>query len=110
MSEPIFDTPSDVSSSRMMYSADVERRVQGRLRGIQQRQQEVAQGHSQAVGQLNDTVARNMLRQGFNSLQGIPHLEPVDPAEPSEDELIPAENELRPYQKISYISIMILKQ
>ena len=51
MSEPIFDTPSDVSPYRMMYSADVERRVQERLRGIQQRQQEVAQGHSQAVGQ-----------------------------------------------------------
>ena len=79
ISEPIFDTPSDGSSSRMMYSADVERRVQERLRGIQQRQQEVAQAHSQGVGQLNDTLTRNMLRKGFNSLQGIPPLEPVDP-------------------------------
>ena len=50
--------PSDASSSRLMYSADVERRVQEGLRGIQQRQQKVAEGHSQAVGQLNDILAR----------------------------------------------------
>ena len=99
MSERIFDTLSDVSSYTMLYHADVERRVQERLEGIQQRQQEVAQGHSQAVGQLNDTLTRNLLRQGFSGLQGLPPLEPVEPAEPSEDELIPAEDETRPYQK-----------
>ena len=94
----------------MLYNADVERRVQERLGGIQQRQQEVAQRHSQAVGHLNDTLTRNMLRQGFNGLQGILPLEPVEPAEPSEDELIPAEDEVRPYQKRSHISITILKK
>ena len=68
MTERIFDTPSDVGSYRMLYNAGVERRVQDRLGGIQERQQEVAPRHSQAVGQLNDTLTRNILRQGFNGL------------------------------------------
>ena len=50
-----------------------------------------------------------MLRSGFNDLQGMPETEPLQ-GDVSEDELIPAEDEVRPYQKVSYISVSILKQ
>ena len=63
MSEPIFDTPSDVSSSRMMYNADVERRVQERLGGIQQRQQEVRQAFGDQLRASSETLTQRMLPQ-----------------------------------------------
>ena len=59
-------TPSDVSSSQIIYHADAQRELEQRARGLAQRQQEVGRRHGEAVNRLNDTLTRNMLRSGFN--------------------------------------------
>ena len=58
-------TPSDVSSSQIIYHADAQRELEQRARGLAQRQQ-VGRRHGEAVNRLNDTLTRNMLRSGFN--------------------------------------------
>ena len=92
-------TPSDVSSSQIIYHADAQRELEQRARGLAQRQQEVGQRHGEAVNRLNDTLTRNMLRSGFNDLRGMPETEPL-PDDVSEEELIPAEDDqLTTYQR-----------
>ena len=92
-------TPSDVSSSQIIYHADAQRELEQRARGLAQRQQEVGQRHGEAVNRLNDTLTRNMLRSGFNDLRGMPETEPLQD-DVSEEELIPAEDDqLTTYQR-----------
>ena len=92
-------TPSDVSSSQIIYHADAQRELEQRARGLAQRQQEVGQRHGEAVNRLNDTLTRNMLRSGFNDLRGMPESEPLQD-DVSEEELIPAEDDqLTTYQR-----------
>ena len=92
-------TPSDVSSSQIVYHADAQRELEQRARGLAQRQQEVGQRHGEAVNRLNDTLTRNMLRSGFNDLRGMPEAEPLQ-GDVSEEELIPAEDDqLTTYQR-----------
>ena len=92
-------TPSDVSSSQLIYHADAQRELEQRARGLSQRQQEVGQRHGEAVNRLNDTLTRNMLRSGFNDLRGMPEAEPLQ-GDVSEEELIPAEDDqLTTYQR-----------
>ena len=92
-------TPSDVSSSQIIYHADAQRELEQRARGLAQRQQEVGQRHGEAVNRLNDTLTRNMLRSGFNDLRGMPEAEPLQ-GDVSEEELIPAEDDqLTTYQR-----------
>ena len=92
-------TPSDVSSSQIIYHADAQRELEQRARGLAQRQQEVGQRHGEAVNRLNDTLTRNMLRSGFNDLCGMPETEPLQD-DVSEEELIPAEDDqLTTYQR-----------
>ena len=91
-------TPSGVSESQIVYHVDAQRELEERTRQEEQRQQQVRQRHGEAVNRLNNTLTRNMLRSGFNDLQGMPETEPLQ-GDVSEDELIPAEDEVRPYQK-----------
>ena len=91
-------TPSDVSSSQIIYHADAQRELEQRARGLAERQQQVGQRHGEAVNRLNDTLTRNMLRSGFNDLRGMPESEPLQD-DVSEEELIPADDTVRPYQK-----------
>ena len=91
-------TPSEASSSQIMYHADLQRGLEERARQETQRRQEVRQRHGEAVNRLNDTLTRNMLRSGFNDLQGMPETEPLQ-TDASEEELIPADDTVRPYQK-----------
>ena len=93
-------TPQSIGSD-VDFRTYLFRDAEQRRRQTEQRQQEVGQRHSQAVNRLNDTLTRNMLNRGF-SLLDMPELEevtqPVE-GEPSDDELIPAEDTVRPYQK-----------
>ena len=92
-------TPSDVSSSQIIYHADARRELEQRARGLAERQQQIGQRHGEAVNRLNDTLTRNMLRSGFNDLRGMPESEPLQD-DVSEEELIPAEDEhLSTYQR-----------
>ena len=92
-------TPSDVSSSQIIYHADARRELEQRARGLAERQQQIGQRHGEAVNRLNDTLTRNMLRSGFNDLRGMPEAEPLQD-DVSEEELIPAEDEqLTTYQR-----------
>ena len=92
-------TPSDISSSQIIYHADAQRELEQRARGLAQRHQEVGQRHGESVNRLNDTLTRNMLRSGFNDLRGMPETEPLQD-DVSEEELIPAEDEqLTTYQR-----------
>ena len=92
-------TPSDVSSSQIIYHADAQRELEQRARGLAERQQQIGQRHGEAVNRLNDTLTRNMLRSGFNDLLGMPESEPLQD-DVSEEELIPAEDEhLSTYQR-----------
>ena len=92
-------TPSDVSSSQIIYHADAQRELEQRARGLAERQQQIGQRHGEAVNRLNDSLTRNMLRSGFNDLRGMPESEPLQD-DVSEDELIPAEDEhLSTYQR-----------
>ena len=92
-------TPSDVSSSQIIYHADAQRELEQRARGLAERQQQAGQRHGEAVNTLNDTLTRNMLRSGFNDLRGMPESEPLQD-DVSEEELIPAEDEqLSTYQR-----------
>ena len=91
-------TPSEASSSQIMYHADLQRGLEERARQETQRRQEVRQRHGEAVNRLNDTLTRNMLRSGFNDMQGMPETEPLQ-TDASEEELIPADDTVRPYQK-----------
>ena len=91
-------TPSEASSSQIMYHADLQRGLEERARQESQRRQEVRQRHGEAVNRLNDTLTRNMLRSGFNDLRGMPETEPLQ-TDASEEELIPADDTVRPYQK-----------
>ena len=91
-------TPSEASSSQIMYHADLQRGLEERARQETQRRQEVRQRHGEAVNRLNDTLTRNMLRSGFNDLRGMPETEPLQ-TDASEEELIPADDTVRPYQK-----------
>ena len=91
-------TPSDVSSSQIIYHADAQRELEQRARGLAERQQQIGQRHGEAVNRLNDTLTRNMLRSGFNDLRGMPESEPLQD-DVSEEELIPADDTVRPYQK-----------
>ena len=100
-------TPSDVSSSQIIYHADAQRELEQRARGLAERQQQIGQRHGEAVNRLNDTLTRNMLRSGFNDLRGMPESEPLED-DVSEEELIPADDTVRPYQKnILYFNIDI---
>ena len=85
-------TPSDVSSSQIIYHADAQRELEQRATSLAQRQQEVRQRHGEAVNRLNDTLTRNMLRSGFGDLRGMPETEPLQD-DVSEEELVPAEDE-----------------
>ena len=60
-------TPSEASSSQIMYHADLQRGLEERARQ-EKRRQEVRQRHGEAVSRLNDTLTRNMLRSGFNDM------------------------------------------
>ena len=92
-------TPSDVSSSQIIYHADAQRELEQRARRLAERQQQIGQRHGEAVNRLNDTLTRNMLRSGFNDLRGMPESEPLQD-DVSEEELIPAEDEqLSTYQR-----------
>ena len=92
-------TPSDVSSSQIIYHADAQRELEQRARGLAERQQQIGQRHGEAVNRLNDSLTRNMLRSGFNDLRGMPESEPLQD-DVSEEELIPAEDEhLSTYQR-----------
>ena len=91
-------TPSEASSSQIMYHADLQRGLEERARQETQRRQEVRQRHGEAVNRLNDTLTRNMLRSGFNDMQGMPEAEPLQ-TDVSDEELIPADDTVRPYQK-----------
>ena len=91
-------TPSEASSSQIMYHADLQRGLEERARQETQRRQEVRQRHGEAVNRLNDTLTRNMLRSGFNDMQGMPETEPLQ-TDTSEEELIPADDTVRPFQK-----------
>ena len=94
-------TPQSVGSD-VDFRIRLEREAEQRRRQEGQRQQEVGQRHSQAVNRLNDTLTHNMLNRGFTGLLGMPELEEVTQPterEPSDDELIPAEDTVRPYQK-----------
>ena len=91
-------TPSEESSSQIMYHADLQRGLEERARQETQRRQEVRQRHGEAVNRLNDTLTRNMLRSGFNDMQGMPETEPLQ-TDVSDEELIPADDTVRPYQK-----------
>ena len=91
-------TPSDVRSSQIIYHADAQRELEQRARGLAERQQQVGQRHGEAVNRLNNTLTRNMLRSGFNDLRGMPESEPLQD-DVSEEELIPANDTVRPYQK-----------
>ena len=92
-------TPSGVSESQIVYSADAQRELEQRARGLAERQQQIGQRHGEAVNRLNDTLTRNMLRSGFNDLRGMPESEPLQD-DVSEEELIPAEDEqLSTYQR-----------
>ena len=91
-------TPSEASSSQIMYHADLQRGLEERARQETQRRQEVRQRHGEAVNRLNDTLTRNMLRSGFNDLRGMPEAEPLQ-TDVSDEELIPADDTVRPYQK-----------
>ena len=91
-------TPSEASSSQIMYHADLQRGLEERARQETQRRQEVRQRHGEAVNRLNDTLTRNMLRSGFNDMQGMPETEPLQ-TDVSDEELIPADDTVRPYQK-----------
>ena len=91
-------TPSEASSSQIMYHADLQRGLEERARQETQRRQEVRQRHGEAVNRLNDTLTRNMLRSGFNDMQGMPETEPLQ-TDASEEELIPADDTVRPFQK-----------
>ena len=91
-------TPSDVKSSQIIYHADAQRELEQRARGLAERQQQIGQRHGEAVNRLNDTLTRNMLRSGFNDLRGMPESEPLQD-DVSEEELIPADDTVRPYQK-----------
>ena len=91
-------TPSGVSESQIVYSADAQRELEERARQATQRRQQVRQRHGEAVNRLNDTLTRNMLRSGFNDMQGMPETEPLQ-TDVSDEELIPADDTVRPYQK-----------
>ena len=91
-------TPSEASSSQILYHADLQRGLEERARQETQRRQEVRQRHGEAVNRLNDTLTRNMLRPGFNDMQGMPETEPLQ-TDVSDEELIPADDTVRPYQK-----------
>ena len=91
-------TPSEASSSQIMYHADLQRGLEERARQETQRRQEVRQRHGEAVNRLNDTLTRNMLRSGFNDLRGMPEAEALQ-TDVSDEELIPADDTVRPYQK-----------
>ena len=91
-------TPSEASSSQVMYHADLQRGLEERARQESQRRQEVRQRHGEAVNRLNETLTRNMLRSVFNDLRGMPETEPLQ-TDASEEELIPADDTVRPYQK-----------
>ena len=92
-------TPSDVSSSQIIYHADAQRELEERARGLAQRQQEVRQRHGPAFNRLNDTVTRNMLWSGFSEVRGMPETEPLQD-DVSEEELIPAEEQqVKTYQR-----------
>ena len=91
-------TPSEASSSQIMYHADLQRGLEERARQETQRRQEVRQRHGEAVNRLNETLTRNMLRSGFNDMQGMPETEPLQ-TDVSDEELIPADDTVRPYQK-----------
>ena len=91
-------TPSEASSSQIMYHADLQRGLEERARQETQRRQEVRQRLGEAVNRLNDTLTRNMLRSGFNDLRGMPEAEPLQ-TDVSDEELIPADDTVRPYQK-----------
>ena len=91
-------TPSEASSSQIMYHADLQRGLEERARQETQRRQEVRQRHGEAVNRLNDTLTRNMLRSGFNDLRSMPEAEPLQ-TDVSDEELIPADDTVRPYQK-----------
>ena len=91
-------TPSEASSSQIMYHADLQRGLEERARQETQRRQEVRQRRGEAVNRLNDTLTRNMLRSGFNDLRGMPEAEPLQ-TDVSDEELIPADDTVRPYQK-----------
>ena len=91
-------TPSEASSSQIMYHADLQRGLEERARQETQRRQEVRQRHGEAVNRLNDTLTRNMLRSGFNDMQGMPETEPLQ-TDVSDEELIPVDDTVRPYQK-----------
>ena len=91
-------TPSGVSESQIVYSADAQREMEQRARGLAERQQQIGQRHGEAVNRLNDTLTRNMLRSGFNDLRGMPESEPLQD-DVAEEELIPADDTVRPYQK-----------
>ena len=91
-------TPSEATSSQSMYHADLQRGLEERARQETQRRQEVRQRHGEAVNRLNDTLTRNMLRSGFNDLRGMPEAEPLQ-TDVSDEELIPADDTVRPYQK-----------
>ena len=91
-------TPASVSESQIVYHADAQRELEQPARGLAERQQQVGQRHGEAFYRLNDTLTRNMLRSGFNDLQGMRQLEQTE-GDVSEEELISAEDEqLTTYQ------------
>ena len=70
--------------------------LEQRARQEAQRQQEARQRHGEAVNRLNSTLARNMLRSGFNNWQGLPEKEPVE-GDVTHEQFIPADGTVRPY-------------
>ena len=94
-------TPAECKfESQIVYHADAQRELEQPARGLAERQQQVGQRHGEAINRLNDTVTRNMLRSGFNDLQGMPQLEQLRKDDVSEEELLPAEDEqLTTYQR-----------
>ena len=80
------------------FITQMHRELEQPARGLAERQQQVGQRHGEAINRLNDTLTRNMLRSGFNDLQGMPQLEQTE-GDVSEEEFISAEDEqLTTYQ------------
>ena len=99
-SESGYETPSSATSS--IYHASFARHMEERLRQEAERQQEVRNKHREGLNKLNQTMMHGMMRRGLRGLQEYedepPPLEPI-PTDDTEEELIPAEETIRPYQK-----------
>ena len=88
-------TPQSIGSD-VDFRTYLFRDAEQRRRRDEQRQVDVARTHAERLNETSQTLTDRILRE---ALQEVRNEAPPETVEPSDDELIPAEDTVRPYQK-----------